>query len=150
MPKLAFDYSKCVMYRIVCKDLTITDCYVGHTTNFVKRKSCHKKRCNNSNEKSNVYEFIRVKGGWENWSMLEIEKYPCNNFNEACSRERYWLETLNANLNSNVPNRTVKEWYEDNRENILLKTKIYNDNNKAKRKEYYKKKRLAKQAELEK
>jgi hypothetical protein len=38
MPKTIIDYSKCVMYKIVCNDLEITDIYVGHTTNFTRRK----------------------------------------------------------------------------------------------------------------
>ena len=41
--------------------------------------------------------MIRKNGGWENWCMIEIEKYPCNDKNEAKARERYWLETLNYN-----------------------------------------------------
>jgi hypothetical protein len=24
-----------------------------------------------------VYSTIRENGGWNNWSMVEIEKYPC-------------------------------------------------------------------------
>jgi hypothetical protein len=152
MPKLQIDFSKTVMYKIVCNDLSITDCYVGHTTNFISRKSCHKKRCDIKNERHSdfkIYKFIRENGGWENWRMVEIEKFPCKDFNEASSRERYWYELLKPTLNGNVPNRSVEEWYEDNREKILLKTKIYNDNNKEKRKEYYKQKKLAKQAEQE-
>ena len=35
-----------VMYKIVCNDLNINDCYVGHTTNFNNRKSDHKYNCN--------------------------------------------------------------------------------------------------------
>ena len=44
----------------------------------------------------------------KNWSMLEIEKYPCKDRNEAQVRERYWIETLNANLNKQVPTRTKR------------------------------------------
>ncbi len=47
MPKTKIDYSKTIIYRIVCKDLSITECYVGHTTNFTKRKCQHKNDCNN-------------------------------------------------------------------------------------------------------
>ena len=32
MPRIAMDYNKTIMYRIVCNDLEIKDCYVGHTT----------------------------------------------------------------------------------------------------------------------
>ena len=34
MPKSNCDYSRTVLYKTVCNDLNITDCYVGHTTDF--------------------------------------------------------------------------------------------------------------------
>ena len=49
MPKKDIDYSKTIIYKIVCNDLNITDVYVGHTTNFIKRKARHKYDCNNIN-----------------------------------------------------------------------------------------------------
>ena len=42
MPRLAVDYLNTIIYKIVCKDLSISDVYVGQTTNFTKRKSQHK------------------------------------------------------------------------------------------------------------
>jgi hypothetical protein len=94
------DYSKVIIYKIVCKDLNVTECYVGHTTNFRVRKTLHKYNCNNSTKTSHfkVYEMIRANCGWNNWEMIEIEKYPCNDFNEARARERYWYEILNSKL----------------------------------------------------
>jgi hypothetical protein len=41
MPKKNINFSKTIIYKIVCNDLTITDVYVGHTTNFIKRKAKH-------------------------------------------------------------------------------------------------------------
>ena len=38
MPHKEVDDSKTHFYKIVCKDLSIKDCYVGHTTNFKNRK----------------------------------------------------------------------------------------------------------------
>ena len=42
MPKTAIDYSKTIIYKIVCNDLDITDLYVGHTTDFIRRRHHHK------------------------------------------------------------------------------------------------------------
>jgi hypothetical protein len=39
MPKKPTDYSKTILYKLVCNDLNITECYVGHTTHFVKRRA---------------------------------------------------------------------------------------------------------------
>ena len=53
--------------------------------------------------------MIRDNGDWNNWEMIEIEKYPCDDFNEARSRERYWYEKLNSKLNSRKPFVSKKE-----------------------------------------
>jgi predicted GIY-YIG superfamily endonuclease len=49
MPKEDVDYSNTIIYKIYCKDETITDVYVGYTTNFTQRKYSHKIACNNMN-----------------------------------------------------------------------------------------------------
>jgi hypothetical protein len=146
MPRLPINYKNTIIYKIVCNDLEITDLYVGHTTSFTDRKRQHKSSCNNENTKKynlKVYQMIRKNGGWNNWSMIEIEKYSCNDFNEATARERYYYEDLNAKLNNNVPNRSKKEYYEKNKEHIAVKTKQYGEDNKEqiaeKKKEYYEK-----------
>jgi hypothetical protein len=133
MPKKAMDYSKNVIYKIVSNDLDIKDLYVGHTTNFVKRKGRHKSDCNNENSKSynyKVYHFIRENGGWSNWSMVLVEYYTCDNELEAIARERYWFELLNGTLNTQYPNRNQKEYYNTNKDNIIEKQKQYYNDNK--------------------
>ena len=44
MPRKEIDYSKTVIYKIVCNDLNVKDVYVGHTTDFTKRKATHKSK----------------------------------------------------------------------------------------------------------
>ena len=132
MPKTNCAYSRTVIYKIVCNDLNITDCYVGHTTNFTKRKWSHKSDCYNVNKTNynfNIYRFIRDKGGCDNWFMNEIEKCPCSDGNEARARERYWYEQLNATLNSEVPNRSIEEYLITNKETIKIKQTDYRLNN---------------------
>ena len=128
MPRLPIDYSKTVIYKIVANDLSITDCYVGSTTDFVRRKAGHKSICTNEKGRDynlKVYKTIRDNGGWAEWCMVEIEKYPCNDVNEATSRERYWFEILNSDLNSQYPQRSKAEFYKDNRDRKLLYQKQY-------------------------
>jgi hypothetical protein len=156
MPRVAMNYQNTIIYKIVCKDLSITECYVGSTTNFTKRKYQHKHSCNNDSSKSyhvNVYAFIRANGSWENWCMIEVEKFPCDNMHEALKRERYWIETLNATLNKVLPTRTQKEYFKlhadkkkdydkqyriDNADKMKDNNKKYRQNNTDKRAEYMK------------
>ena len=60
------------IYKIQCKDETVENMYIGHTTNFEKRKMCHMIETETSITK--VYKFIRSHGGWDNWSMIIISK----------------------------------------------------------------------------
>lgn len=120
------NYNDTIIYKLCCKNPEIKDIYVGHTCNFTRRKHEHKKCCNNSNRKDytiKVYKFIRDNGNWDNWDMIMIEQYPCQNKLEAERRERYWIETLNSTLNRQIPSRTKKEYYNDNKNNILEKIK---------------------------
>ncbi len=51
MPRTNIDYSNTIIYKLCCKDLTITDIYIGHTTDMRRRKWNHKGRCNNIKDK---------------------------------------------------------------------------------------------------
>lgn len=105
MPKVPIDYSNTIIYKIVCKDINIKECYVGQITNFDKCKGCHKQRCNNINNKYYnlfVYQFIRENNGWDNWSMIEVEKFNAIDKLDAHKRERYWIETLQSTLNKEL------------------------------------------------
>ena len=78
--------------------------YVGHTTNFVQREKNHKYTCENknghgSNCNCQVYNVIRSNGGWDNFKMVFVEKWPCKNRREAEAREQHWIETLKPNMN---------------------------------------------------
>ena len=143
MPRLPIDYSKIVIYKLVHKeDYDNNDVYIGSTTDFVKRKHKHRTICNNPNDTSRnrrVYQTIQQNGGWDMWCMIEIEKFPCNDKKEAEKREREWFEYYNANLNSQYPRRTMKEWRQDNKTIIAEKKKKYNEDHKERIKEHKKK-----------
>lgn len=137
MPKNIINYDNTIIYKLCCNDPTITDIYIGHTTNFVKRKQAHKSSCNSpQNKKYHLYkyEFIRNNGGWNNWSMIEIIKIKCIDVYEACKIERQYIEELGATLNQYMPivydiekKEYAKEYYKE-----------YNKINKDKLREYHK------------
>jgi hypothetical protein len=148
MPKTQMDYSHTVIYKLCCKDTSIIDIYIGHTTNFNQRKHNHKTSCCNENTKNHnlhVYKFIRNNGGWDNWTMIQIEEFNCNNSREATIRERYWIELLKSTLNMINPFTSLEEkvfqkqgWYEENKEEILQKAKENYQENKEHKLEYQK------------
>ena len=112
MPLNKIMYDKTHFYKIVCRDLNIKDCYVGHTTNFRTRKNQHKTTCNSPLNKSHnfpVYKFIRENYGWDNFDMILIETLSCENKLEAEKIERRFIEELNCTLNAQMPFRTKEE-----------------------------------------
>ena len=109
MTKSEIDYSNTVIYKITCNEPNVTDKYVGHTTNFVQRKSSHKN--STTNEKSDcynlkLYKTIRENGGWENWRMEMVYFYNCKNLHEAKLKEQEYFIELKATLNSIEPVKT--------------------------------------------
>jgi len=157
MPKIPIDYSKTIIYKIVCNDLNVNQCYVGHTTDMTKRKWGHKSVCNNEKNKGHnhkIYKIIRENGGWDNWNMLLVEKFPCKDKYDACKREREVYEEIDAKMNTVRPYLTQeeikqyhkqydKQYYQANKEYKKEKFKEYNQANKQKISAYKKKYREA-------
>lgn len=106
MPKVKIDYSNTIFYRIYCKDPSVKDLYIGHTTNFVQRKYAHKQGCINPksvNYNCKVYETIRNNMGWENWTMEIIAFHNCEDLYSAKKQEQHYFEEYKATLNSVEP-----------------------------------------------
>ena len=103
MPKTKIDYSNTIIYKIFCKDATVKDLYIGHTTNFMQRKSLHKSACENPNSSNKLYKLIRENGGWHNWEMSEIIVLNLKNSTEARIKENEYYEKLKYDLNFIAP-----------------------------------------------
>jgi hypothetical protein len=91
-------------------DTTLTECYVGHTTNFTQRKKNHKNSYFNENHPNHffpVYEFMREHGGWEIFIMLQMEEFPCETKREAEIREE--LEKRIKRHSKRTPSFTTTE-----------------------------------------
>ena len=139
MPRIKTDYSKTIIYVIKCKDDNITEEYIGSTTNFIDRKCSHKTCCNNAKSHSyslKKYEFIRNNGGWDNWIMLEVEKYPCQDANEARMREEEIRIERKPQLNmrkafsAETREEYDKIYYEENKDKIKEQIKKHYEENK--------------------
>jgi len=130
MPK----YENSVIYKIKHnEDYDDNDIYVGSTSNFKNRKNRHKFSCINETNKGYnmpVYKYIRDNGNWNNFVMIPIEQYSCNNKDELKIRERYHIDILRPTLNKNIPSRTKKEYYEDNKEYLNEQRKKWREANK--------------------
>jgi len=141
MTKKKIDYSKTEIYKLKHNDdINNENIYIGSTTNFRQRKNQHKQRCNSEkSEKFNlkVYQNIRLNGGWEEWSMLLVEKFQCIEKNESLVRERFWFDYYKSQLNTRIPGRTNDEWRNDHKEEIIEKQKVYNKDHKEEAKLYY-------------
>ena len=132
------------IYKITCKDESVTDCYVGSTKDINKRRTQHKTSCNNPNDKIHdmrLYKFIRHNNGWDNFILKKVKTIHYDDRVDLLTKERYWMERLGATLNTQVPSRTMTDYYKDNRETKLAKQNEYYKHNKEtvkeKRKQYY-------------
>ena len=143
MPKVQTDYSNTIIYKLCCKNPEITDIYVGHTTNFTQRKNHHRIACDSLLDRY-VYQYINDNGGWNNWTMIQLETYNCIDKRKAEAIEHSYIVQLGAKLNSNKPYAMYKEnpkeyqqeWYKQYKEEILEKTKQRYEENKEEKIQY--------------
>ena len=74
--------------------------------------------------------------------IVLVENFPCNNKEELTAREAYYIRNFPC-VNKVIPGRTLKEWYEENRDKLLEDMKEYREKNKEKmleqKKEWYEK-----------
>ena len=128
------NYDKAKIYKIV--DNTNGNIYIGSTTetylsNRLSKHLSHYKSWikHKRSRYTTSYEIFK-----NNDFYIElIENINCNDIYELRNRERYHIDN-NECVNKNIPNRTKKEYYQDNKDKI----KEYYQTNKDKIKEYYK------------
>ena len=141
MPKKVMNYSNACVYKICCRDLEVTDVYVGSTTSLAKRRYQHKSTCHNENSKDYnllVYRFIRDHGGFDNWTVTKVQEATVTCSEDLLQLERACMERLGATLNKNVPGNCVgksvqeyyKDYYEERKTEIIEKVKQYNEAHK--------------------
>ena len=118
-------YEKGKIYKI--ESLLGNKIYVGSTVNDYLSNRMAKHRNNYKNHKlgkfDKCYSFdIFDEYGIENCVITLIENYKCNDVNELRQRERFYIQSLEC-VNKNIPTRTSKDYYIDNKERIKDKSK---------------------------
>ena len=125
------DYQNGKVYAI--RSHQTEDIYIGSTiqplsVRFRKHEMCYK------NHKDGKYGYVtsfKILDHEDAYIEL-LENYPCNNRNELMRREGELIRQMKC-VNERVAGRTVKEYYNENKQ----KRKEYQEENKQKRKEYY-------------
>jgi hypothetical protein len=142
------DYSKSKIYKII--DNTNQNIYIGSTIKplsqrLSKHKTSYKRYLNGTHSYMTSFEIIKNR----NYNIVLLEECPTIlNIEQLHARERYWIELLEC-INKNIPGRSKKEYYQDNKEQISEKDKIYYQENKEKKIEYSKKYRQDNQQKIQ-
>jgi hypothetical protein len=126
------NYQQGKIYKIINEQLKGL-IYYGSTAQPLNiRLSCHKSDCKIKNNSSKIMFSVGCP------EIILLEDYPCETKQELEARERVWIEG-NECVNHYIPGRTMKEWYQDNKEKKKKQSKQYNQDNKETIKEKYKK-----------
>ena len=137
------------IYKIICKDILINDCYIGSCKNFRVRKSQHK-CCIMNGKNLFVYNFIRNNGGWDNWDINILGSYEFISNDDKLMMEQETISKHNSSLNTNKAFSIVKgkEYQKEYRDTIESKDyqkeyhKVYRETNMDKYKDYQRDYRL--------
>ena len=132
------------MYKICPKNINLNYCYIGHTSDFNSRKYQHKLACINEEHNKvhlKIYQTIRQHGGWDEWEMIEIEKFNDKTKLEARMREQELIKEYDANLNllnayiteqerASIKKTITEKYREENKELLKEQTKKYKQEHK--------------------
>jgi hypothetical protein len=80
---------------------------------------------------------MKEHGGWNNFKMIEIEKYPCDTKRQAELREEFWRKELNATLNAQQAYLSCEEKRQKNRERVKRYYQKYPEKVQEYKRNYY-------------
>lgn len=131
------EYENGKIYRLVC-NCGCNKQYIGSTKNTLsKRKKQHKddytRWSKGLRDGLSAFSFMKH----NDYDIILIENFPCNDKNELTARERFFIETMEC-VNKNIPTRTKKEYRNDNKEKLKAYYIKYRENHKEKIKQYKK------------
>ena len=103
--------------------------YYGSTTQpLCKRISEHRSRYKRYKNGKEYYKSVFIifdEFGLENCKIELVELFPCENKNQLHQKEGEYIKN-NECVNKNIAGRTLKEYYEDHKEQKLKYQKEYN------------------------
>ena len=121
------------IYKIVCDTTGLV--YYGSTceNTLAKRLAKHvaNYKLNEKGKRNSITSFQIIKNN--NFNIVLVELCPGNSKDELPTRERIYIEN-NVCVNKKVPLRTGKEYYNDNKQEIREKHRVYNLEHKVERK----------------
>lgn len=139
------NYNKGKIYKIEPLNGEEGDIYIGSTTKeylsqrMDTHRSNYKRFLNDKTTNVTTSHKIFNKYGIENCKIVLLELVNVNSNDELLARETHYIKLLKC-VNKNIPLRTPKEYYEDNKDKIINceknKMKEYNEAIKDKIKEY--------------
>lgn len=138
------------IYKIVCEDGKY---YIGSTIRTLKARLAGHKRASTNTDTNNAYNHIKTIG-WDKVKIETIELFPCENRNQLLERETMYIsqskeDPLCLNTRNPITDKTTpeakqhhkercKEYYRQNREEILQKRSEYQTENRENRSKYNK------------
>ena len=91
-----------------------------------------KRGINNEGLNYKLYQMIRSYGGFDNFVMIELHKFPCESKRELYIEEDRVMKEMKATLNKlrsytseKERKENLKKWYDDNRD--LRKIQTHNN-----------------------
>ena len=142
MPVNEKSYQKACIYKIW--SLETDKIYIGSTCDMIKRWSSHKANYKSwKKEKGlfcssfNLFDLV----GIENCKIEWIKDFPCNSKKEL-NKEEGRIQRLHKDIivNKDIAGRTMKEYRQDNKQEIKENNKKYKQDHKEEIKEYKKQK----------
>tara|TARA_R110001632_G_scaffold44470_1_gene113037 strand:- start:313 stop:744 length:432 start_codon:yes stop_codon:yes gene_type:complete len=117
------NYQNAKIYKLLCFDTGLI--YIGSTIKSLSQiLGIHKAESN-----KRISKILR------NPKIYLIKNTPCNSKEELKAIEKEYINKIDC-INKIIPTRTKKEYYEDNKEYLIEKMKIYNESRKEKKKIY--------------
>lgn len=128
------NYKNGKIYKLVNSICNEGNCYYGSTCNELRiRKQQHKCKYKLWKKRKMCFitSFKLFEEDYENVKIVLVEEFKCENKQQLLARERFYIENYKC-LNRNVPGRTRKEHYNDNKRQIVCKHKEYYKKHKEK------------------